>query len=309
MSVPPQSFVTMEKSDLTLTEYSALASLVVLLYDHAITFDAEVMNIWWGPRTLGKLLFLWTRYSGLSSLIIVVTVTFHGSLSNKVCSVFFWWEAVSILIVVVSVDIILLTRVYAVYNRNRQLLYGMAAFRLITAVATLVIEVFYIRAGVGLPSVHNLTGCFVPSLSRNLGACFVPSLANAVVLCLLMLYKQWDRYRNEIASSQLKLLVQDSIIYFFCILAVHLTNLLVFYMAPLGLALVALGWEFAIPCIMGCRLLLNLFNHFGSASGQHTSLPQSRQNASHLLSDVRMQCIYSKDVNPPVVPVKECIGM
>ncbi|KAF8523595.1 hypothetical protein JB92DRAFT_2884256, partial [Gautieria morchelliformis] len=232
------------------------------------------MNIWRGPRTLGKLLFPWTRYFGLSSLIIQVTVTFHRSLSNKVCSAFFWWEAMSyVLIANVSVDIILLTRVYAVYNRKKQLLYGMASFRLITAVLTLVVEVFYVPAGMGSPSAPKLTGCFAPSVSRNLAAGFLPSLANAVVLCLFMLYKQWDRYRNEIGSSQLKILVQDSIIYFFCILAVHLTNLLVFYLAPHGLVLMV-EWELAIPCTMGCRLLLNMFNHHGSASGQHTTLLQ-----------------------------------
>ncbi|KAF8462224.1 hypothetical protein JB92DRAFT_3068985, partial [Gautieria morchelliformis] len=51
----------MAQSELALqvTHYSALASLVLLLYDHAITLDAEVMNIWRGPCTFGKLLFLW----------------------------------------------------------------------------------------------------------------------------------------------------------------------------------------------------------------------------------------------------------
>ncbi|KAF8508966.1 hypothetical protein JB92DRAFT_560053 [Gautieria morchelliformis] len=263
MSVASQSFVTTAKSDLTLTEYSVLASFVLFLYDHAITFDAEVMNIWKGPRTLGKLLFLWTRYFGLSSLIIQVTVTFHGSLSNKVCSAFLWWETVSVLIVNISVDIILLTRVYAVYNCNKQLLYAMVGLQLITAAATIVVEVFYVPAGVGLPSIHNLTGCSSPSAPRKFAASLVPSLANAVILCLLMLYKQCGRYGDEFGPSQLKLLVQDSIIYFFCILAVHLTNLLVFYLAPRGLLLVAAGWEFAIPCTMGCRLLLNMFNHYG----------------------------------------------
>ncbi|KAF8510088.1 hypothetical protein JB92DRAFT_461946 [Gautieria morchelliformis] len=298
MSVASQSFVTKAKSDLTLTEYSALASLVVLLYDHAITFDAEVMNIWRGPRTFGKLLFLWTRYFGLSLLIIVVAMTFHGSPSNKVCSAVYWLEGVSILIANISVDIILLTRVYAVYNRQKQLLYGMVGFQLIAAAATIVIQAVFYTTGMGTPSFDNLTGCFNPSSSRNLGAAFVPPLANEVVLCLLMLYKLWDRYRNEIGSSQLKRLVQDSI------LAVHLMNLLVFYLAPGDLQLMATGWEFAIPCTMGCRLLLNMFNHYGSASGQDTTLLQSGQNASYPLSDVRMQSPSSRDVKPPVVAVK-----
>ncbi|KAF8510089.1 hypothetical protein JB92DRAFT_2942128 [Gautieria morchelliformis] len=184
----------------------------------------------------------------------------------------------------------------------------MVGFQLITTAVTIVLFVLYMSAGVGLPSVDNLTGCYSPSESRNLAACFDPSLADEVVLCLLMLYKQWDRYRNECGSSQLKRLVQDSIIYFFCTVAVHLTRLLVLYLDCRGPVLMAIEWEFAIPCTMGCCLLLNIFNHYGSASGQDTTLPQSRQDASYLLSDVRMQSLYSKDVKPPVVAMKECIG-
>ncbi|KAF8475419.1 hypothetical protein JB92DRAFT_3051604, partial [Gautieria morchelliformis] len=135
----------------------------------------------------------------------------------------------------------------------------MVGFQLITAAATIVLYVFYVPAGVGLPSVYHLTGCASPSASRNsAAACLFPPLANDVVLCLLMLYKQWDTYRNEIGSSQLKRLVEDSI------LAVYLMNLLVFYLAPRGLVLMAIGWEFAIPCTMGCHLLLNLFDHYDS---------------------------------------------
>ncbi|KAF8510096.1 hypothetical protein JB92DRAFT_2942212 [Gautieria morchelliformis] len=133
----------------------------------------------------------------------------------------------------------------------------MVGLQLITAAATIVLYVFYISPGVGLPSIHNLTGCSSPSAPKNLAVSLVPSLVNAVVLCLLMLYKQCGRYGDEFGPSQLKLLVQDSI------LAVHLTNLLVFYLAPRGLLLVAAGWGFAIPCTMGCRLLLNMFNHYG----------------------------------------------
>ncbi|KAF8464354.1 hypothetical protein JB92DRAFT_3064571 [Gautieria morchelliformis] len=138
----------------------------------------------------------------------------------------------------------------------------MVGLQLITAAATIVLYVFYISPGVGLPALHNLTGCSSPSAAKNLAASLVPSLANAVVLCLLMLYKQCGRSGDEFGQSQLKLLVQDSIIYFFCIFTVHLTNLLVFYLAPRGLLLVAAGWEFAIPCTMGCHLLLNMFNHY-----------------------------------------------
>jgi hypothetical protein len=119
------------------------------------------------------------------------------------------------------------SQVYAVYNRKKTLIYGLAGLRLLTTAATIVIEVFYMPAGenphvdvllsiiysrptgAALPPVHNLTGCFAPSVSRNLGAGFILSLANETLLCLFMLYKRWERYRNQFGSFQLELLVQD----------------------------------------------------------------------------------------------------
>ncbi|KAF8512000.1 hypothetical protein JB92DRAFT_2931127, partial [Gautieria morchelliformis] len=279
MSIAPQSFIT-------ITEYSALASLVLFLYDHAITFDAEVSHeIWSGPRTWGKLLFLWVNsLFRLSSLIIEVQVLmFHGSLSNK-C--FFWWEAVSYHIIAnVSVDSehwdVIVSQVYAVIIAKNNSYYGLA-LRLITTAVSIVVEVLTR----GITSRSQLDWLLQSFGVEKFRGFFHSFLANELVLCFLMLYKQRDRYRNEFGSSQLSSST----------LAVHLTNLLVFYLAPRSLALVAIGWEFAIPCTMGCRLLLNVLNHYGS--GEHTILLQSRQNASYLLSDVHMQSLSSTDVKP-----------
>ncbi|KAF8462225.1 hypothetical protein JB92DRAFT_2839006 [Gautieria morchelliformis] len=165
----------------------------------------------------------------------------------------YWFDGLSILIANISVDsipVILLTRVHAVYNRQKRLLYGMVGFLLIATAATIAIwAVFYTTIGEDLHinilpiisnrltdiGLHSGDSCTNPSASRNLGVGFALPLANEVVLCLLMVYKLWDRYGNEIASSQLKRLVRDSI------LVVHLMNLLVVYLAPRGLEVIAIG--------------------------------------------------------------------
>ncbi|KAF8503134.1 hypothetical protein JB92DRAFT_814090 [Gautieria morchelliformis] len=87
MSVNPQTVATVVES-LTATKYSCVASLAFLLYDHVITLDDEVVNVWNRPRSLSRWLFIWTRYFGLASLTMTVTVLFHGSLSNKVSANF-----------------------------------------------------------------------------------------------------------------------------------------------------------------------------------------------------------------------------
>ncbi|KAF8485695.1 hypothetical protein JB92DRAFT_3025085 [Gautieria morchelliformis] len=249
----------------TPTKYSTVASLAFLVYDHAITFDAEVANVWNRPGSFGKILFIWTRYFGLSSLIIAVTGTsFHGSLSAKYspypfsCSGFFWWEAISLNGLIVSVDVILMGRVYAVYNNNKRLIYGVAGVRLVTFVAIIVIWALYLPPGV-----------------------------TEIVLCACMLYKAWITYKYNYGSPLLKVLVVDrSAFIVVLIFAALLTNTLLFFIAPRGLVLIALGWEYAVACAMGSRLLLSMFKQ---ASRQQILTGQSCDIPSYSLSDIRMQ--------------------
>ncbi|KAF8465184.1 hypothetical protein JB92DRAFT_3063221 [Gautieria morchelliformis] len=242
MSLSPQLLVTALKS-ITTTKYSTVASFALLVYDHAITFDAEVVNVWNRPGSFSKILFIWTRYFGLSALIIAVTMLFHGSLSSKVCSGFFWWEAVShsMIILNVSVEVILLARVYAVYNSNKRLVYGVAGVRLVALVGTGVIWALYLPPGLGLPSIDGLTGCYAPTTSTFFSFSFVQSSVTEIVLCFCMLYKAWITYQTSYGSPLLKLLIADSVLYFSSIFAVLLTNTLVVFIAPRGLVQIALG--------------------------------------------------------------------
>ncbi|KAF8528273.1 hypothetical protein JB92DRAFT_2864167 [Gautieria morchelliformis] len=208
MSLSGQSLVTaLEscKSRLTPTKYSTVASLALLVYDHAITFDAEVVNVWNRPGSFGKILFIWTRYFGLSSLIIAVTST---------CSGFFWWQAISITVLNVTVEVILMARVYAVYNNNKRLVYGVAGFRLVTLVVTVVIWALYLPSGLGFSPIDSLTGCYAPTTSTLVGLCFVLSGVTEIALCACMLYKAWITYKYNYGPPLLKLLVVDSVLYF-----------------------------------------------------------------------------------------------
>ncbi|KAF8509613.1 hypothetical protein JB92DRAFT_2945005 [Gautieria morchelliformis] len=272
MSLSGPSLVTALESTETPTKYSTVASLAFLVYDHAITFDAEVANVWNRPGSFGKILFIW--------------VSFHGSLSSKVCSGFFWWEAISITVLNVSVEVILMARVYAVYNNNKRLIYGVAGVRLVTFVVIVVIWALYPPPGLGFPPIDGLTGCYAPTTSTLFGLCFVQSGVTEIVLCACMLYKAWITYKYNYGSPLLKVLVVDSVLYFASIFAALLTNTLLFFIAPRGLVLIALGWEYAIACTMGSRLLLSMFEQ---TSRQQMLTDQSYHTPSYLLSDIRMQ--------------------
>ena len=53
-----------------LTEHIAVG-LIVLFYDHCLTFADEVEYIWTAPATYAKYTFLLNRYAGLGTLLAV----------------------------------------------------------------------------------------------------------------------------------------------------------------------------------------------------------------------------------------------
>ncbi|KAJ7861905.1 hypothetical protein B0H13DRAFT_1112925 [Mycena leptocephala] len=59
--------------DSRLTGYLAVASLCVLIYDHALCFAAEVDLIWRSHSGLAKTIYLWNRYFSLISISLVTS--------------------------------------------------------------------------------------------------------------------------------------------------------------------------------------------------------------------------------------------
>ncbi|KAF8508278.1 hypothetical protein JB92DRAFT_2953667 [Gautieria morchelliformis] len=165
------------------------------------------------------------------------------------CNFFFWWLAISMTLLI-DWDVNLL-QVYAVYDYNKRILYGLAGFFLLTLTTMVILWL-------GLPPVYGITGCYAPTTSNLWGLSFVPAILNEIILCLFMLYKAWITYKNDYGSWLLKLLVQDSLLYFAGIFVVLLLNCLVFSFAPRNLVEIGLGWSYAVPCTMGSCLLLGM---------------------------------------------------
>ncbi|KAF8527354.1 hypothetical protein JB92DRAFT_910888 [Gautieria morchelliformis] len=220
--------------------------------------------------------------------------TFHTHCGGH--SGFFWWLGISILLLNLSVEVILLIRVYAVYNRNKHILYGVVGFRVLTTAATVILWVFYLPTGLGLPPIDGITGCLSPTTSKLFGYSFVPTMLNEILLCLFMLYKAWITYKNDYGSLLLQVLIQDSILYFSSIFVVLFTNCMVIFFAPRILVQIGFGWEYAVPCTMGSRLLLSMLQQ---ASREHKSALPS-DPVGYPFSDVRMQDLSTRHVERPI---------
>jgi len=235
------------------------ASLAFLLYDHALTFDAEMMYVWKHPSrwSFGKILLVFNRYFGPFTLVFNIFVYVNPSVTITFCEGFHWWETTSEAVAVLTVELILMTRIYAVYDRSRKLLFVLGALFLAEIAGTLVIVDIGLPHGIPRPF-PELAGCFVGAQPPLYFLTWIPALAFESVLCFLMLYKAWRMHKDEYSSALLNLIIRDSVLYFLTIFATLLLNCLIWALASENFLEIALGWAVALPCALGSRLLLNM---------------------------------------------------
>lgn len=258
------------------TKSSMLAALAFLLYDHAITFDAERAFVWKHRWSFGKMLFVFNRYFGLCALLSYVIVWFCESLTDEFCNAFFRWQAIIGTSVCLSAEIILQARIYAVYSRNKKLLVIMVSLCVAETVATTIFDFVWMPKAMGIP---GLTGCYARSLSPKYFLVWVPALTFETILCILMLNQAWRLYQEQHSLPLLNLIIRDSVLYFLTIFGALFVNCLIWILGSETIVEIALGWEVAIPCALGSRLLLNMRQRYLTEQTALTLNPQSQTGA------------------------------
>ncbi|KZT69955.1 hypothetical protein DAEQUDRAFT_737706 [Daedalea quercina L-15889] len=92
----------------------AAAALAWLVYDYLLSLQDEVELIWSSPDTIPKLLYFISRYFGL-----VVASMACADIPRLYCRSAVIWAAVSLYTLVCCVELSLMLRIYALYERSR----------------------------------------------------------------------------------------------------------------------------------------------------------------------------------------------
>ncbi|KAJ7224882.1 hypothetical protein C8J57DRAFT_1731314, partial [Mycena rebaudengoi] len=108
-------------SDYRIYRYVFLAGLVIVIYDHLLTFSKEVKYIWLTKLRPSTCWFLAARYIGLIGNIIV-SVFYFGTLSHEE----------------VLIETTLSIRVFAMYGRNMWVLVPLLALVCISGILAVV---------------------------------------------------------------------------------------------------------------------------------------------------------------------------
>ncbi|KAF8126736.1 hypothetical protein EV363DRAFT_562203 [Boletus edulis] len=108
---------------LVLNNYLSLAGVTIVVYDYILNFSREIEYVWLRPWTWVSTMFVVVRYIGLCWIIIFTlygTTFLPGPLEvSRVTDAVSGW---AFIVFLSATDLILILRVYAMWNRSRTIL-------------------------------------------------------------------------------------------------------------------------------------------------------------------------------------------
>jgi len=246
---------------LRLTRYLSAAGLMLLLYDHFLTLDQEVEEIWKAKWTLPKIFFLILRYT-VPAMMIIETYQISG-ISNHEITIDFCrgWFCFSMIIAVGSItvsNLLILLRLWALWGRDRKLILWTFFGFVVVQMAALAVLVHVIVKG--LPMLYweeKLQLCAFKERPHIEGL-WIPGIAFECVVFTAAFVNGFHRPRSVGGQSLLAALFRDGIHYFMALFLLRVNNFFFAVLAPLPLLVCTIYLVWCCTTLTVTRFLLNI---------------------------------------------------
>jgi len=271
MDPPPPAPAEIEEllqlaRDATTTSYFAVAALVLLVYDHVVTLDHEINLVWGRHKSLASYIYLWNRYFALIITCINTSVPLREITTDRACQIYTQFEGVSSTLIIATVDIILLLRVWILFGKSRRLLYCLVPLMFVEIGIMFFIATFtimsadkYVHVGPFIPGCYSLT---VPKFFTLYP---IPSLVVTFTMFVMTVYNCKQRlgltFRSRNAMPIVNLFLRDGIYWFLAVVAVNPPQILIWAVARPTLTELLIIPSIVVYSIIGSRVLLNLMEH------------------------------------------------
>ncbi|KAI0787233.1 hypothetical protein BC629DRAFT_1515776 [Irpex lacteus] len=200
---------------------SRIAALCFLVWDVFITTDQEVEHIWLTPFQPLKLLYLFTRYYSVIVLMYVLNV---GVLS---CHGWIVVEAVSAVLLEISIEILLMLRIYAIYTGNK------LTIRALLPAFVAQVTIMIVSLSISLPRIMTSPHCVEADFPVTIIAYSITSIVFESFLFGLAMFRYWTAHSQGWQQVTLfQVLIRDNMWTFLIIFVANLTNTVLFTLAP-----------------------------------------------------------------------------
>ncbi|KAI0708192.1 hypothetical protein C8T65DRAFT_740205 [Cerioporus squamosus] len=288
MSLIPDSTVFHE---LSATRYMSAIGLMVLLYDHVLTFADEVKLIWTAPATYAKYIFLLNRYAVLGTLLAVAyeTCGFVDSTFTDTGQHFIFTCSMLAIISVGIANLLILQRVVILWEHRPIVLKIMTVGFLasfIAQVATMIITLINLLPSISWSEAVGM--CIATKSTPLLVAVWASPMLFEVFVLGSTALNALDRPRT-IQLPIIKALHSDGLGFFLSITLFRILNLTFAAISRPSLTFLAVFFIWAMTTTILSRLLIHLRRtecrpHTSRAS-RPSSSPSSPADDDYLPSD------------------------
>ncbi|KAF7437195.1 hypothetical protein PC9H_004031 [Pleurotus ostreatus] len=267
--------------------YSAMAALAFTVWDIVVSFEDEVEQIWLSAWTRLKFLYIFLRYFSLIAQVIATILTLGLAAplypGRSVCLLLLSFQAISSQALMMGVQVLLVLRVIALYNRVRWLRTFLSVLFLAEVV---LMTVFF---GISLSSMDYGVHCVITGFPITATGFLIPPILYESLLFVLTMVKFYQALRDGWGRQPVISRFMSHGIWAFGAPFVILTvNTLCMALLKGAIASVAYSWIIAIPPFAGARLILSMSHLFSRQ-------PSMRRTTSHdqvLLDTTIMQMTY-----------------
>jgi len=238
--------------------YLSGAGFVTMVYDHALTFGTEVELVWMAPWSSAKVLFLFIRYvTTISIMLTNYVLPYSDPLAS--CRVVVPLATALQVPCHAAADLLLLLRVYALWNRKR------SAFIILVGSYVVCYVAVGIFAGIGVVemSQHHggAAGHYLCYDHKSWAIYFVwpLSITFDIIAFTMTLIKGIEQSRTlQFRSRLLYVLYRDGLLYFVAIVLVKSLNLFTWSFAPLAYFSLGTYFDWSAVSLLTTRMFLNL---------------------------------------------------
>ncbi|KAG2340773.1 hypothetical protein BDR05DRAFT_488936 [Suillus weaverae] len=122
--------------------YFVVASSTVVVHDWALTFGKEFELVWRRRWSLMTILYIGVRYIGLLSSVTIMLLNFPGvAMTDVVSTVLLYAQACTTFVVYTMLRVIIIARLYAMYQLSRKILVFLVVIFLAVTIAYGVMDV------------------------------------------------------------------------------------------------------------------------------------------------------------------------
>ncbi|KAG7440600.1 uncharacterized protein BT62DRAFT_577972 [Guyanagaster necrorhizus] len=253
-----------------LVGYMDVSSVALLLYDYTLTLSLEVDLVWCAPWSLLKLFYIVQRYLPFfDTAFLVLYHQFAPELSIRYCQISHSMSGWMFTTGIAISEVILTARVWAVWECNKKLTFGLPVFFLLCWAPNFAMMGVFLKSMKFGPAPLPSLGCFVTTSDDILYLCWTCLMIYDTGMLLLMLVAGVRAYKTGGDSALFNVVFRDGVMYYAYLFVISVINVAMILSLPRDLVHLLSSAERVIHALLTSRVVLDI-----RAQGKRTEIDQ-----------------------------------